>query len=96
LISLFLYRNFDLFIAVYTVPNHSWINPAERIMSTLNLSLQSVAFKRDSMSSESKSLFDTVNILNDIHKKAQESNKLEFELKKSIMNIKEILKDQIE
>ena|SRR6266540_785122 len=48
------------------------------------------------MSSESKSLFNTVNTLDDICKKAQESNKLKFKLKKSIIDIKEILKDRTE
>ena len=65
-----------------TAPNHSWTNPAEWIMSTLNLGFQGVALKRDSMSSESEALFDTVNTLDDIRKKAQECSELESELKK--------------
>jgi hypothetical protein len=70
LICLFLRGDFDLLIAVRTAPNHSWTNPAERIMSTLNLSLQGVTLKRDPMSSESEALFDTANTLDDIRKKA--------------------------
>jgi len=96
LISLFLRGNFDLLIAVRTAPNHSWTNPAERIMSTLNLGLQGVALKRDSMSPESEALFDTANTLDDIRKKAQESNELETELKGSITGIKEILMNRTE
>ena len=38
-------------------------------MSTLNLGLQGVALKRDSMSPESEALFDTANTLDDIRKK---------------------------
>ncbi|GBC14058.2 hypothetical protein GLOIN_2v1767477 [Rhizophagus irregularis DAOM 181602=DAOM 197198] len=64
LICLFLSGNFDLLIAVRTAPNHSWTNPAERIMSILNLGLQA-------------------NTLDDIRTKAQESNKLESELKET-------------
>ncbi|CAB4446524.1 unnamed protein product [Rhizophagus irregularis] len=60
------------------------MNPAERIMSILNLGLQGVALKRDQMSPESEVLFDTANTLDDIRTKAQESNKLESELKESI------------
>ncbi|CAG8577073.1 6206_t:CDS:10 [Gigaspora margarita] len=84
LISLFLYGDFDLLVAVYTASNHSWANPAERIMSTLNLGLQGVALKHDLMSLESKNLFGTASSLVDICKKAKESNKLESELKESI------------
>ena len=40
LICLFLCGDFDLLVAVRTAPNHSWTNPAERIMSILNLGLQ--------------------------------------------------------
>ncbi|RGB39303.1 hypothetical protein C1646_754740 [Rhizophagus diaphanus] len=84
LICLFFRGNFDFLVAVRTAPNHSWTNPAERVMSTLNLGLQGVALKRDQMSSESKTLFDMVNTLDDIRKKAQEYSDLEFELKESI------------
>ncbi|RIA85154.1 hypothetical protein C1645_831186 [Glomus cerebriforme] len=66
LICLFLSGNFDLLIAVRTALNYSWINPAERIMSILNLGLQGVALKRDQMSSESETLFNTTNTLDDI------------------------------
>ncbi|POG77649.1 hypothetical protein GLOIN_2v1767477 [Rhizophagus irregularis DAOM 181602=DAOM 197198] len=96
LICLFLSGNFDLLIAVRTAPNHSWTNPAERIMSILNLGLQGVALKRDQMSPESEVLFDTANTLDDIRTKAQESNKLESELKESIASVQNILNNQTE
>jgi len=66
LICLFLSGNFDLLVAVRTAPNHSWTNPAERVMSTLNLGLQGVALKRDQMSSESEALFNMANTLDEI------------------------------
>ncbi|RIA99900.1 hypothetical protein C2G38_2236715 [Gigaspora rosea] len=96
LISLFLCGDFDLLAAVRTAPNHSWTNPAEQVMSTLNLGLQGVALKRDSMSIESETLFGMVNTLGDICKKAQESSKLESELKKSITSIQEMLNSRTE
>ncbi|RIB08543.1 hypothetical protein C2G38_2211423 [Gigaspora rosea] len=96
LISLFLCGDFDLLFAVRTAPNHSWTNPAERVMSTLNLGLQGVALKRDSMSLESENLFGMVNSLGDIRKKAKEFNKLGSELKESITGIQEILNNRTE
>ncbi|CAJ0825552.1 4992_t:CDS:2 [Entrophospora sp. SA101] len=47
--------------AVQTAPYHSWANPAECMMSILNLALQGVALKRESMNirigSEKNSIF---------------------------------------
>ncbi|CAB5190107.1 unnamed protein product [Rhizophagus irregularis] len=48
------------------------------------------------MSSESETLFDMVNTLNDIRKKAQEYSDLEFELKESIAGVQNLLKSRTE
>ena len=39
LIALFLTLDLDFICAVRTAPSHSWRNPVERIMSTLNFSV---------------------------------------------------------
>jgi len=96
LICLFLQGDFDLLVAVRTAPNHSWTNPAEQILSTLNLGFQGMALKHDRMSSESEALFDTANTLDDIRKKAQEFNELESELKESIAGIQDLLNNRTE
>ena len=46
LIALFLERDLDYLCAMHTPPHHSWKNPVERIMSILNISLQSVGLMR--------------------------------------------------
>ena len=96
MICLFLYGDFDFLVAVRTALNHSWTNPAERIMSILNLGLQGVALKRDQMSSESEALFDMANTLDDIRKKAQEFNELKSELKESIASVQNLLNNRSE
>ncbi|RGB32467.1 hypothetical protein C1646_762901 [Rhizophagus diaphanus] len=53
LISLFLSEDYDMLIAMQTAPHHSWTNLVERIMSILNLRLQNVAIKRNTMDEES-------------------------------------------
>ncbi|PKK47239.1 hypothetical protein RhiirC2_833998 [Rhizophagus irregularis] len=65
-------------------------------MSTLNIGLQGVALKRDQMSPGSEALFETANTLDDIRKKAQESNELTSELKESITNIQNLLNNRTE
>lgn len=54
LICIFLSLDLDFLCAVRTPPHHSWKNPAERIMSILNLGLQSVGVMRQ----ETKSFED--------------------------------------
>jgi hypothetical protein len=80
LISLFLSGDYDMLIAVCTAPHHSWVNPAERIMSILNLGLQNVAIMRNTMSDESEALFDKAYTLDEIRDKASKNSNLEMEL----------------
>lgn len=46
LVCVFLHFDLDYLLAARTAPFHSWRNPVERIMSTLNLGLQSVGLER--------------------------------------------------
>jgi hypothetical protein len=46
LIALFLKLDLDLLVAVRTPSGHSWKNPVERIMSILNLGMQSIGLMR--------------------------------------------------
>lgn len=48
----FISLNLDMLVALRTAPNHSWMNPAERCMSVLNLALQHVALARNEMESK--------------------------------------------
>ena len=54
LIALFLNLNLDLLCAARTAPNQSWRNPVERIMSIVNLGLQSVGVMRKEMPAEAE------------------------------------------
>ena len=42
----------DYLCAAHTAPSHSWRNPVERVMSTLNLRFQSVGLMREEMNSD--------------------------------------------
>ena len=48
-IFLFLETDADMIIAARTAPGHSYVNPAERCMSTLKLGLQNCALARDAI-----------------------------------------------
>ncbi|CAC5422380.1 unnamed protein product [Mytilus coruscus] len=49
LIVLFKKLNLDMLVAARTAPGHSWLNPAEHIMSILNIAVQNVAFSRENV-----------------------------------------------
>ena len=49
LIVIFKLLDLDFLCAARTAPCHSWCNPVERIMSTLNLGLQCVGLMREKM-----------------------------------------------
>ena len=52
LISLFLKLDLDFLCACRTAPFHSWRNPVERMMSILNLGLQSIGLMRTQIKDE--------------------------------------------
>ena len=52
MIALFLKLNLDMLVCMQMCPYQSWTNPAERVMSTLNLALQNVSLMRDKMDEE--------------------------------------------
>ena len=73
LIALFLEHDLDFLCAARTAPCHSWSNPVERIMSTLNLGLQCVGLMREKMDDEFEKTAQRCKSLKDLRKKATES-----------------------
>lgn len=51
-ICLFKELDLDLYVAARCAPGQSWINPAERVMSILNIGLQNCALSREKWSTE--------------------------------------------
>ena len=58
LMALFLNLDLDLLVAARTAPSHSWANPVERVMSTINLGLQCVGVMRKKMEDEDEKVFE--------------------------------------
>ena len=63
LLALFIRQNLDMVIAIQTCPYQSWTNPAERVMSILNLALQNVSLERTAMDEESEKKLKNKNSL---------------------------------
>ncbi len=49
LIAVFKILNLDCLVAMRGAPGQSWLNPAERIMSILNIALQNCSTEREEM-----------------------------------------------
>jgi len=96
LVALFLIGDFDILMVVRTVPYHSWTNPAERIMSILNITLQGIAIIHNPLSSESEILFDKADTLEEIRNKAAQNTNLREDLVLYIKNIQKMLHEYTE
>ncbi|VDI56462.1 Hypothetical predicted protein [Mytilus galloprovincialis] len=70
LIVLFKKLNLDTLIAVRTAPGHSWLNPAERVMSILNLAIQNCALTRAETGSNFEQVLKSANSMSEIRTKA--------------------------
>ena len=81
LICLFLKTDSDMIIAVRTPPQNSWKDPAERVMSILNIGLQSVGLMRNQLTNVALE-----------HKLKKAKNMKEI---RSMANITEGLKEQV-
>ncbi len=66
LITIFLALDLDILIALCTPPGHSWKNPVERIMLTLNLGLQCIGLMRNKMDEDFETIIKNCNSMDDI------------------------------
>ena len=94
LIILFKRLGLDTLIAARTAPGHSWLNPAERIMSVLNIGLQNVALMREESSSSMEGVLRTANSMSDIRTKAGKTEGLKDAWLTSVKPVKTILEER--
>ena len=90
-ICLFLQMDLDMLSAVRTPPYNSWKNPVERIMSIVNIALQSVGLMRQSMSEGLEKLMAANNSMKDIRVAADRNPQLKDALLDSLEPVKCLL-----
>ncbi|PKK64053.1 hypothetical protein RhiirC2_788029 [Rhizophagus irregularis] len=98
LIALLLKLDLDLLIAVRTPPGHSWKNPVERIMSILNLGMQSIGLMRDELSNDLENLMKKCNSMEEIRTYSKDEPQLKNELINSLqapINLMEATEEEI-
>ena len=92
-ISLFLKWDLDFLCAARTAPAQSWKNPVERVMSILNLGLQSVGLMRKECDEETEGLLKNCNSVKQVRAAVQHSPNLANEISDSIEPVKVLLSE---
>lgn len=96
LIILFLRLGLDMLVAGRTAPGHSWVNPAERIMSLLNLAFQNTALMRNEAPSAIEQAVRSCGGIDDIRRKSQSVDGLEDAWLASLQEMVTTLEDRVE
>ena len=81
----------DAYIAAHTALNQSCCNPAERVMSMLNLGLKNVATARESMEPTKEIRMTSLGILKKIREVAKRDPSLRENLKASIKPVLDLI-----
>ncbi len=91
LICLFLKLDLDFLCACRTAPYHSWKNPVERVMSVLNLGLQSVGLARAELPENLEKEVAKCNTLSELRKIATRNNDFVAAVQDSLSPVKVLL-----
>lgn len=96
LICLFLKGDKDMVVAVRTPPYNSWKDPAKRIMSILNIGLQSVGLARSPLvDNDLESKLKRCNNMKEIRELAEKEPDLKIGVEQSVSPVKELLEGVI-
>ena len=71
LLSLFVELDLDCLVAARTCPTQSWVNPAERCMSLLNLGLQNMSLSCAAMREDLEKVVKNCHTVGDLRKAAE-------------------------
>lgn len=93
-LALFVALDLDMYVAVRTGPNQSYCNPAERIMSLLNLALQNVALCRDEMDGTREFRMKSLNSLKAVRAACDRDPFLKDALTDSLAPVLQLLKER--
>ena len=85
-----------MLVAVRTCPTQSWVNPAERCMSILNLALQNVALERELMDVGFENLIRNKTNMKDVREKAKRNELLESKYVKAMESPISIVTERFE
>ncbi len=85
LLNIFVAMDLDMVIAIRCAPHHSYQNPAERCMSTLNLGLQGSSLVREEIQHEG--MIRNMTTLKSIRDCAKKNSQIKDELSSAMKNV---------
>ena len=91
LIGLFLKLDLNFLCAARTAPSHSWRNPVERVMSTLNLGLQCIGLMREKGDAEFEAQAAKCNSLTALREAAERMPNFRSSALDSVAHVKSLL-----
>ena len=91
LLALLFRLNLDMLIAVRTCPYQSWTNPAERVMSILNLALQNISLERKEMDEQSEKLMKNKNNMQAVRDVIKSHPALKQKIEDSLKTVTDLL-----
>ena len=92
LICYFLKSDKDMIIAVRTPPYNSWKDPAERMMSILNIAMQGVGLAKEKMSDETEQQLGDCSSMKQIRAQANRAPGIREEVLDSVAQVKVLLR----
>ena len=95
LINIFLAGDLDMLLACRTPPCNSWKNPAERIMSILNIGFQSVGLMRTNSDEEMEKVLSKATSVGHTRALAEKDPRVEAYVKESVEPVKVLLSNVI-
>ncbi|CAG2208657.1 unnamed protein product [Mytilus edulis] len=93
-ICIFKELNLDMLILARCAPGHSWRNPAERIMSLLNLGLQNCALERERSDDATEKLLKRCGSMADIRTEAEKKPELKGAYKESVEPVQSLIRNR--
>ena len=91
LITLFLELDLDFLCVARTAPFHSWRNPVERVMSLLNLGLQSIGLMRNKMDDVYESAIANCNSMTQLRKVVEKNHSVKDGTLDSVSPVKVLM-----
>ena len=87
LICLFLQTDVGMLIALRCCPMQSWVNPAERVMSVLNIAIQNCALEREVMNDKFEKKMKTINSMSHLRNASTRMTGLKEAFNKSMQPV---------
>ena len=95
LINIFLAGDYDMLLACRTPPCNSWKNPAERIMSILNIGFQSVGLMRTPSDDEMEKILSSASSVGHVREIAEKNPGIVDYVKGSVQPVKDLLNNVV-